>query len=128
MLATVCRIGCVIVLVGASGCAMCSSCDDYSYAGSGGRWERLDPTFGRVGSAFTPEVGALTEGYEGDYEDAPELLSPGEPTPADEPAPADDAAPADEPAPADDAAPKLPAEDSLFPEASVLRPRGKFSR
>jgi hypothetical protein len=40
-----------------TGCAMCNSCDDYTYGAYGGRWERLDPCYGRVGSAFTPEVG-----------------------------------------------------------------------
>ncbi len=37
----------------AAGCAMCSSCDDYNYSAQGGRWQRADPVFGRVGSAFT---------------------------------------------------------------------------
>ena len=45
----------------ASGCAMCGNCDDYSYSAHGGRWERLDPCHGRVGSAFTPEAGHRVE-------------------------------------------------------------------
>ena len=58
MLAVVARSGMLLVLCGTlSGCAMCGSCDDYTYPTSGGAWERLDPSFGRVGSAFTPEVG-----------------------------------------------------------------------
>jgi hypothetical protein len=77
------------LLVGAAGCAMCSSCDDYSYTASGGIWERLDPCYGRVGSAFTPEVGTYTDelGYEASHETPAELLPAGEPTPADDPAP-----------------------------------------
>ena len=37
-----------------AGCAMCSSCDDYSYGAFGGRWQRDDYVHGRVGSVFEP--------------------------------------------------------------------------
>lgn len=80
-----CLVSCAALLALAAGCAMCSSCDDYSYAASGGRWERLDPCFGRVGSAFTPEVGTEVDGAPS--EPSSESIPPGEPTPANDPAP-----------------------------------------
>jgi hypothetical protein len=39
---------------------MCANPFDCDYAAYGGRIERLDRTHGRVGSAFTPEVGTDT--------------------------------------------------------------------
>ena len=44
------------------GCALCSSCDDYSYGAFGGLWERSDLTNGRVGSAFSPQGYPVSEG------------------------------------------------------------------
>ena len=44
------------------GCSMCSDCDDYSYGAFGGRWERTDTTYGRVGSAFSPDGSIVAEG------------------------------------------------------------------
>jgi len=41
------------LLAACSGCAMCTSCDDEAYSGYGGKWQRSDMTYGRVGSAFT---------------------------------------------------------------------------
>jgi hypothetical protein len=68
-----------------SGCAMCGNCDDFTYGGYGGRWERLDPCYGRVGSAFTPEVGALVP-----YDNAPgSNANQNEEVKAPEPQPAD---------------------------------------
>lgn len=84
MLATCLRTACVAALACASGCAMCTSCDDDTYSAYGGRWERLDSCFGRVGSAFTPEVGVEVGGaVGGEAESAPEEIMRPEPTPAD---------------------------------------------
>ena len=41
-----------------SGCATCCNPYDCHYLYQGGAWVRNDPTYGRVGSAFTPEVGS----------------------------------------------------------------------
>ena len=92
---------------------MCSSCDDYCYSSSGGRWERLDPCFGRVGSAFTPEVGVFESelgGEELGMEESIESLPSGEPTPADDPAP------------------EPPRNEPPRRETSVLQNRGIISR
>jgi hypothetical protein len=43
---------------------MCSTCGDDTYAAYGGKWERVDMTHGRVGSAFTPvgfDVGPIDD-------------------------------------------------------------------
>ncbi len=41
------------------GCStMCQGPDDCSYSAIGGSWQRTDFQYGRVGSAFTPEVGS----------------------------------------------------------------------
>ena len=52
-----------VLLVASSGCAMCTSCEDDTYAAYGGKWQRADMTHGRVGSAFT-EAGFDTAGGE----------------------------------------------------------------
>lgn len=44
------------------GCTVCSNCNDYTYGAFGGLWERSDLTYGRVGSAFSPQGVLLTEG------------------------------------------------------------------
>lgn len=41
-----------LLLAASSGCAVCSSMFDYDYSAHGGRWERGDRAYGRVGSAF----------------------------------------------------------------------------
>jgi hypothetical protein len=41
-----------------SGCATCCNPFDNAYLYQGGAWVRNDPEYGRVGSAFTPEVGS----------------------------------------------------------------------
>ena len=43
------------------GCAMCQGPDVDTYSAVGGRWQRTDACYGRVGSAFTPEVGTRVE-------------------------------------------------------------------
>jgi hypothetical protein len=99
MLASIARCLGIGLLAFSSGCAICSSCDDETYGAYGGRWERLDPHYGRVGSAFTPEVGTRVDGdaileseRSGEY--FPGHSIPAEPTPAEpqpvQPAPADD--------------------------------------
>ena len=94
---------------------MCSSCDDYCYTGSGGRWERVDQCYGRVGSAFTPEVGTYIDelGMKVSEGMPIEPLPPGEPTPADDPAPA----PPDE-----------KEKEPVAGETSVLQNRGVIAR
>jgi hypothetical protein len=105
MLANCRRYLCLGLLALGSGCAICGSCDDETYGAYGGRWTRLDPCFGRVGSAFTPEVGTkiwLDELVAPEPE--PEEVAPGIPQPLDSSTP-----------PADDAAPTPPM--TLMPDA-----------
>jgi hypothetical protein len=89
MFAPCCRLVGLGLLAFSSGCAMCSSCDDYTYPAYGGRWERLDPCYGRVGSVFTPEVGQRVDGdeyYSPDMQAVPkqsESQKPTESTPAE---------------------------------------------
>lgn len=58
-----------------SGCAVCCHPFDNYYLYQGGAWVRNDPEYGRVGSAFTPEVGSRV---------LPETVDPAtaQPTPA----------------------------------------------
>jgi len=118
MLAACRFIACLSLLAFTSGCAMCGSCDDDTYAAYGGRWERLDRCHGRVGSVFTPEAGTKT--IFGDSE----VVQPGdkahEPRAADgekveppQPMPVDDAPAPPQPMPDEE---KKPAA-----ETSVLR-------
>ena len=58
-----------------SGCATCCNPFDCHYLYQGGAWVRNDPTYGRVGSAFTPEVGSKVIPYE-------VIVQQGQPTPA----------------------------------------------
>jgi hypothetical protein len=46
-----------LLLLAAPGCALCSRCFDEAYPHYGGAVPRHDLYCGRVGSAFTPEVG-----------------------------------------------------------------------
>ena len=50
--------GLVLVLV-SSGCALCSDCEDSTYAAYGGRWQRHDRVHGRVGSVLHPAGGRV---------------------------------------------------------------------
>lgn len=77
---------CVALLgftVSATGCAMCCAPDDPNYAAYGGRWERHDAEYGRVGSAFTPAGSPVDVGeVVGEtYLETPYVE--GEPTPAE---------------------------------------------
>jgi hypothetical protein len=68
-----------IVLISTNvGCTLCSNCDDYSYGAFGGLWQRSDLTYGRVGTAFSPEGFSISEGESVDAVelDAPEDLAP----------------------------------------------------
>jgi len=44
----------MLVLAGVSGCAMCDNVEDSTYPAFGGKWQRDNPTSGRVGSVFDP--------------------------------------------------------------------------
>ena len=71
------RSACLLMLLWLStsaGCAMCASCDDYNYGSYGGRWQRDDPTNGRVGSIFEP-AGAMVIGQTSPAEDVPAAKS-----------------------------------------------------
>ncbi len=48
---------CLGLLVASAGCSICQGPDDYGYPAYGGRWQRTNRDYGRVGSRFTPEVG-----------------------------------------------------------------------
>jgi hypothetical protein len=65
-------VACIALPVFSSGCALCCAPFDYDYPYVGGAWVRLNPSSGRVGSAFD-NAGAPAEA-------APVAAS--EPTPA----------------------------------------------
>jgi hypothetical protein len=112
MTAVFCRLACVVLIALSTGCAMCANCDDETYPADGGRWQRVDPFYGRVGSIFTPEVWTTVDGYY--HESEPESIPRGEPTPAeDNPPQLPDGAPPAEPLP---------------PEASIHQPPGWMLR
>lgn len=52
----------ILVLAGTSGCAMCDNVEDGTYAAFGGKWQRDNPTSGRVGSVFDPAGMQVVEG------------------------------------------------------------------
>lgn len=41
------------LLLNTAGCAICCAPDDYTYATYGGKYQRVDPAYGRVGSIFS---------------------------------------------------------------------------
>jgi hypothetical protein len=45
-------LGLLALLSSSLGCAMCCSPDDPNYGAYGGRWQRHDQAYGRVGSVF----------------------------------------------------------------------------
>ena len=47
-----------------SGCAMCCGTHDYAYPAYGGKWERGDRFWGRVGSPLSG-AGTTADGYSG---------------------------------------------------------------
>ena len=50
---------CLMLLSLASGCAMCSHCDDYTYSATGGKNPRMNMAHGRVHSAYDPADGVV---------------------------------------------------------------------
>lgn len=76
----------IAVLSLLSGCAVCAHPFDCSYQYQGGVWQRNNPDYGRVGSAFTPEVGSKVETVpattivQGEPTPAPRSGQPGQPT------------------------------------------------
>lgn len=52
------------LLTGMSGCSICQSQFDDTYAAYGGRWQRTDRAYGRVGSLFTDSGTRVTEAGE----------------------------------------------------------------
>jgi len=42
-----------VVLCTLGGCTTCCTPYDYDYSAHGGRWQRVNPTHGRVGSSFS---------------------------------------------------------------------------
>ena len=42
-----------LVLATTVGCAICCSPEDYTYSTFGGKYERVDPAYGRVGSIYS---------------------------------------------------------------------------
>lgn len=68
-----------------AGCTMCPSPDTEAYPTYGGIWQRTDRYHGRVGSVFEPAGVKVARAAEQESLLAPELVPPGEPTPADEP-------------------------------------------
>lgn len=49
-----------MAIVGMVGCSMCCAPNDYDYPNYGGKYERVNPAYGRVGSIFSdPNAGAL---------------------------------------------------------------------
>lgn len=121
MRAVCCQVAWLGLLLVTSGCAMCSSCDDRSYGAYGGAWERLDRCYGRVGSAFTPEVGAKVKGAP---EAKPEEVKPIEQNPVEqkpvEQKPAEQT-PRVDPSPFDELPPKPPVDaENKSTDASVL--------
>ncbi len=76
---------CTVLVVVGTGCTMCQSSLDDDYSAFGGRWQRTDRTYGRVGSKFsdvgyrmTDEGETPTSSTEEDLypESTPELVSP----------------------------------------------------
>lgn len=63
----------MLVLAGTTGCAMCDNAQDWSYAAFGGKWQRDNPTSGRVASLFDPAGAQIVEqGSPMEAEPAPE--------------------------------------------------------
>ena len=97
------------LLLLASGCAMCDNCDDYTHGSYGGRWERIEQCYGRVGSVFTPEVGHHIE---------PDVLLSPTTSAKPEDKPADSRSTESTPGAAD-STPESSAPNSAFPSAET---------
>lgn len=73
-------IGAVLLVVGGfTGCSMCCGPYDYHYPTFGGKHQRVDPEFGRVGSIFSdPLAGYNGPSADSNLEPSPELESRGD--------------------------------------------------
>ena len=49
----------MFVLAGLTGCAMCDNAQDCTYSAFGGKWQRQNPSSGRVASLFDPAGGQV---------------------------------------------------------------------
>ena len=83
-------LGLMAAVAGSLGCTMCNTEHMHDYGGAGGKWQRGNPTCGRVGSILS-DAGAMHSetavGFGETYGDSWNLIE-GEPTPADQPTPA----------------------------------------
>ena len=77
-------IACVAVIVcgGLTGCSSCCGPYDYHYPTFGGKHQRVDPTYGRVGSVFSDPNTTLGPSADSNLEPHPATESPR--TPADD--------------------------------------------
>ena len=66
----------LIVGTGTFGCSMCCGPYDFHYPAYGGKHERVDPTYGRVGSVFSdPNAGYYGESADSNLVAHPEIRS-----------------------------------------------------
>ena len=71
----------MLVLAGTTGCAMCDNAQDWTYAAFGGKWQRDNPSSGRVASLFDPAGGQVIEqGLPTEAEPAQESMEEAEKT------------------------------------------------
>lgn len=79
-------LGMALLVTGSLGCSMCSTDHLCDYAGVGGKWQRSNPTCGRVGSNLSDagayQAGSRTE-VGANYGDTWNLVE-GQPTPVEE--------------------------------------------
>ena len=77
-------LGAAALVTSSLGCSMCNTEHMCDYGGAGGKWQRGNPTCGRVGSILS-DAGATSSatpaGYTENYGDSWGLVD-GEPTPA----------------------------------------------
>jgi len=69
------------LLTVSAGCAMCGSPHDCTYSAYGGRWQRTDPSSGRVGSVLDAADVQIAETeviYEGQLEALPSEVDSGD--------------------------------------------------
>ena len=71
----------MLVLAGTTGCAMCDNAQDGTYTAFGGKWQRDNPSSGRVASLFDPAGGQVIEqGFPTEAEPAQESMEEAEKT------------------------------------------------
>ena len=86
-------LGLLVSVAGSLGCTMCNTGHMHDYSAAGGKWQRGNPTCGRVGSTLS-DAGAMhsetSVGFGQNYGDSWNLME-GEPTPVEaQPTPADE--------------------------------------